>query len=128
MHLSGGPQRPVTSFSHAAVGLLCLAKPVRISIIPRTPVAGTAWQLGEVAFARLRWWNKLQVGLAPFFLLLPLATWLMMKSLLMPHLSTPSFLMKLLIVQCVVGSWPSATDWAYAWQGFIALTGCLLWR
>lgn len=98
-----------------------MAKPVRLSIIPRTRVSGISWQLGEVAFARLRWWNKLQVGLAPLLLLLPLAAWSMMESLKLPYLSTASLLMKLIAIQCFVGAWPSATDWAYTWQGFIAV-------
>jgi hypothetical protein len=60
------PATVLHELSHFLVGYVLLAKPVGFSVFPARYKPGTPWQLGHVSFARLRWWNQLPVGLAPF--------------------------------------------------------------
>lgn len=57
--------------AHYLVGLCLMAQPISYSVRPLRTVAGRI-SLGRVEFARLTWWNKIPVGLAPL-LLLPVA-------------------------------------------------------
>ena len=59
---------------HFLVGTLTLARPVKVSLIPKFHRDGTA-TLGFVMFSNLRWYNALWVGFAPL-LALPAALWL----------------------------------------------------
>jgi hypothetical protein len=59
---------------HFLVGTLTLAKPVRVSLIPKFHRDGSA-TLGYVMFSNIRWYNALWVGFAPL-LALPAALWL----------------------------------------------------
>lgn len=59
---------------HFLVGTLTLARPVRVSLVPKFHRDGSA-TLGYVMFANVRWYNALWVGLAPL-LALPAALWL----------------------------------------------------
>jgi hypothetical protein len=59
---------------HFLVGTLTLAKPVRVSLMPKFHRDGSA-TLGFVMFSNIRWYNALWVGFAPL-LALPFALWL----------------------------------------------------
>lgn len=71
---------------HFLVGTLALARPVKVSLIPKFHRDGSA-TLGYVMFANIRWYNALWVGFAPL-LALPGALWLVyFRSLQIPPLS-----------------------------------------
>jgi hypothetical protein len=59
---------------HFMVGTLTLARPVKVSLIPKFHRDGSA-TLGLVMFSNIRWYNALWVGFAPL-LALPAALWL----------------------------------------------------
>lgn len=102
---------------HLAAGLLTGARPVGFSVLPRRAADG-GWVLGEVAFARLRWWNGLPVGLAPLALL-PAGGWAFLHSTNLPLLSASGSGWKLLALQCAVAAWPSPRDWAASLTGLL---------
>ncbi len=104
---------------HYTAGLLAGAKPVAFSVIPRRKLEG-GWLLGSVAFARLRWWNSVPVGLAPLALM-PAGGWVFLESTAWPLLSVQSTGWKLAAVQCLVAGWPSPKDWAHAIVGLMVL-------
>ncbi|HVY07020.1 MAG TPA: hypothetical protein VHB46_13680 [Burkholderiales bacterium] len=58
---------------HFLVGTLTLAKPVKVSLLPKFHRDGSA-TLGYVMFSNIRWYNALWVGFAPL-LALPAAFW-----------------------------------------------------
>ena len=71
---------------HFLVGTLALAKPVKVSLIPKFHRDGSA-TLGFVTFSNIRWYNALWVGFAPL-LALPAALWLVYyRSAQIPPLS-----------------------------------------
>ena len=71
---------------HFLVGTLTLAKPVKVSLIPKFHRDGSA-TLGFVMFSNIRWYNALWVGFAPL-LALPAAVWLVYyRSAQIPPLS-----------------------------------------
>lgn len=100
---------------HYVAGLVTGARPVSLTIIPRKE-AGGIWVLGEVAFARLRWWNSVLVAMAPL-ILLPLGGWIVLQSFAMPLLDWSGTGLKQLAVLCVLSAWPSKQDWAHASVG-----------
>lgn len=100
---------------HYTAGWLLGARPVALSILPRRQPNG-ALILGQVHFARLRWWNKVPVGLAPVGLL-PLAGWLFQRSMSQPLLSWPSLLLAFAVGQCLLATWPSPQDWRHIRYG-----------
>jgi len=104
---------------HAFSGLLFAAKPVSLSVIPRRQPDG-GWLLGHVHFANLRWWNKLQVGLAPLALV-PLGVWFFWRSIPLPLLSWHNVAYTLAAMQCVFSAWPSRQDWVHGLVGFLSL-------
>jgi hypothetical protein len=104
---------------HFGVGLLTGARPISLSIFPAKQQDGS-WVLGEVRFARLRWWNRIPVGLAPLALL-PLGLWLLGEAILRPLWSWENAGLTSLTVQCVNAGWPSQRDWAHAVLGMLAL-------
>ena len=109
---------------HFFAGWITGAKPVSLSIIPhRNPEGG--WVLGSVAFARLRWWNSVPVGLAPLALL-PSGGVLFIHSTFWPLLSLQGAGIKLLAVQCLIAGWPSPRDWSHAMMGFLVAGMILL--
>lgn len=103
--------------AHFLVGLVVGARPVSLTIIPRKAGGGgrqVHWQLGAVAFSRLRWYNAAPAALAPLLIVvLPLAVawwrtrgawqWLPVD-LAIACLLAPQWL----------SCWPSATDWRLA--------------
>lgn len=71
---------------HFLVGTLALARPVKVSLIPKFHRDGSA-TLGYVMFSNIRWYNALWVGFAPL-LALPAALWLVYyRSAQVPPLS-----------------------------------------
>ena len=71
---------------HFLVGTLTLAKPVKVSLIPKFHRDGST-TLGLVLFSNIRWYNALWVGFAPL-LALPAALWLVYcRSAQIPPLS-----------------------------------------
>ena len=106
-------------FLHYLAGLLTGARPVSLTIIPRKQTDGT-WVLGEVAFARLRWWNSVPVGLAPLALF-PLGGWLVWQSAVLPVLDWSGTGLKQIGVLCLMAAWPSKQDWAHAWAGMLVI-------
>lgn len=105
--------------AHYLAGLLLGARPVTLEVWPRRLGRGQ-WRLGEVRFARLRWWNKVPVGLAPL-LLLPIAAALFWMSLAWPALSWRAATLSLLAVQFVVAAWPSGEDLRHVLAGLVVL-------
>jgi len=59
---------------HFLLGTLTLARPVKVSLLPKFHRDGSA-TLGSVTFTHIRWYNALWVGMAPM-LALPGALWL----------------------------------------------------
>ena len=59
---------------HFLIGTLTLAKPVKVSLLPKFHRDGSA-TLGYVMFSNIRWYNALWVGFAPL-LALPAALWM----------------------------------------------------
>ena len=104
---------------HFIAGLLLGAQPVSLNVLPRR-LGQQRWQFGEVRFTRLRWWNKVPVGLAPL-LLLPLAAWLFWFSLTWPVLSWGCLGASLLAVQFTIAAWPSGQDLAHVLAGLLVL-------
>ncbi len=104
---------------HYLAGLLTGAKPVSFSVLPRRRLEG-GWVLGSVAFARLRWWNSVPVGLAPLALV-PAGVYVFFHSTAWPGWSAESAGWKLLAVQCLIAGWPSPRDWAHAIVGLLVL-------
>lgn len=105
--------------AHYLAGLLLGAQPVMLEVWPRRLGAGR-WQLGEVRFARLRWWNKVPVGLAPLALL-PLGAWLFWLALAWLALSWRAVALSLLAAQFVLAAWPSGEDLRHVLVGLLAL-------
>ena len=109
---------------HFFAGWITGAKPVSLSLIPhRNPEGG--WVLGSVAFARLRWWNSVPVGLAPLALL-PGSAYLFIESISLPLLSASGIVFKLTAVQCMLAGWPSLRDWSHAIIGLLITGGVIL--
>lgn len=106
-------------FLHYLAGLLTGARPVSLTIIPRKQTDGT-WVLGEVAFARLRWWNSVPVALAPLALF-PIGGWIVWQSAVLPVLDWSGAGLKQLAILCLMAAWPSRQDWAHAWAGMLVI-------
>ncbi len=105
--------------AHYLSGLLLGARPVTLEVWPRHLGRGH-WQLGEVRFARLRWWNKVPIGLAPLALL-PLGAALFWLGLAWPALSWRALALSLLAVQFVLAAWPSGEDLRHVLAGLLVL-------
>jgi len=71
---------------HFLVGTLALAKPVKVSLIPKFHRDGSA-TLGYVMFSNIRWYNALWVGFAPLLALPAAMTLVYYRSLQIPPLS-----------------------------------------
>ena len=112
--------------AHWCVGLLLGAQPRQWTVIPQ--IQQQHIRLGQVSFARLRWWNALPVGLAPL-MLLPIGVWLVLSAgqgaLLHPLTISRGYL----ALQCCAGCCPSRTDLAHAGRSALAyaLFGAGIW-
>ena len=94
---------------HFLVGTLTLAKPVKVSLIPKFHRDGSA-TLGFVMFSNIRWYNALWVGFAPL-LALPAAVWLVYyRSAQIPPLSMPELAWSYVAASLMVSCLPSRAD------------------
>ena len=94
---------------HLLVGTLTLAKPVKISLIPRFHRDGSA-TLGFVRFANVRWYNALWVGAAPL-LALPAAIWLVSyRAAQIPPLAWRELAWSYVAASLIYSCLPSSTD------------------
>lgn len=106
--------------SHYFVGVMLLAKPTQIEMLPKKLPNGM-WQLGSVKFLNLNLWNSTPVALAPLLLwpagLILCAHWIPQRVL-----SGEWDLVTLgayLAAQCWSGGWPSREDWQLAMPSLI---------
>jgi hypothetical protein len=94
---------------HFLVGTLALAKPVKVSLIPKFHRDGSA-TLGFVRFSNIRWYNALWVGFAPL-LALPAATWLVYwRSTQIPPLHFPELAWSYIAASLTYSCLPSKAD------------------
>jgi hypothetical protein len=94
---------------HFLVGTLALAKPVKVSLIPKFHRDGSA-TLGFVRFSNIRWYNALWVGFAPL-LALPAAIWIVYyRSAQIPPLSLPEFAWSYAAASLTYSCLPSRAD------------------
>ena len=100
---------------HYFAGLAFYAKPVSLSLRPRRTSEGHLIY-GEVIFARLRWWNKVPVGLAPL-LLIPLSLWLFYLACFGKPMAWRSLFLMLMVWECLLSSMPSFQDMLHVMSG-----------
>jgi hypothetical protein len=94
---------------HFLVGTLTLAKPVKVSLIPKFHRDGSA-TLGFVKFSNIRWYNALWVGFAPL-LALPAAVWLVYcRSAQIPPLSLRELAWSYVAASLTYSCLPSRAD------------------
>jgi hypothetical protein len=94
---------------HFLVGTLTLAKPVKVSLIPKFHRDGSA-TLGFVKFSNIRWYNALWVGFAPL-LALPAAVWLVYcRSAQIPPLSLGELAWSYVAASLTYSCLPSRAD------------------
>lgn len=105
------PGTAVHELLHYLAGWLAGARPVSLSVLPRR--LADRWVFGSVGFARLRWWNKVPVALAPLAAV-PVGLWCLWGSLYLPWPSWVALGWHVLALQCLVPAWPSGRDWHHA--------------
>lgn len=94
---------------HFLVGTLALARPVKVSLMPKFHRDGSA-TLGYVMFANIRWYNALWVGFAPL-LALPAALWLIyFRSIHIPPLSPSELAWSYVAASLTYSCLPSKAD------------------
>ena len=94
---------------HFLVGTLTLARPVRVSLLPKFHRDGSA-TLGFVVFSNIRWYNALWVGFAPL-LALPAVLWLVYsRSAQIPPLSWRELAWIYVAASLTVSCLPSKAD------------------
>ncbi len=94
---------------HFLVGTLALARPVKVSLIPKFHRDGSA-TLGYVMFSNIRWYNALWVGFAPL-LALPAALMLVYyRSSQIPPLSALEFAWAYVAASLAYSCLPSRAD------------------
>ncbi len=94
---------------HLLIGTLTLAKPVKVSLIPKFHRDGSA-TLGYVRFSNIRWYNALWVGAAPL-LALPAAIWLVYyRSAQIPPLVWRELAWSYVAASLIYSCLPSSTD------------------
>lgn len=95
---------------HFVVGLVTMARPTSMSLVPRTE--GGRLVLGSVSFVALNWLNAWITALAPL-LALPiiygLANWRLIHG--PQHFQWADLLIWLLIAPQLLNCWPSRADW-----------------
>jgi hypothetical protein len=94
---------------HWLIGTLALARPMKVSLIPKFHRDGSA-TLGFVAFSNIRWYNALWVGFAPL-LALPVALWLVYhRSAHIPPLSPSELAWAYVAASLAYSCLPSKAD------------------
>ena len=94
---------------HFLVGTLALARPVKVSLLPKFHRDGSA-TLGYVMFANIRWYNALWVGAAPL-LALPGALWIVYcRSAQVPPLSLHEIAWSYVAASLTYSCLPSRAD------------------
>ena len=109
--------------AHFLVGLLTLARPATLSIVPR------GGKLGEVRLANARWYNAAPTALAP--LLLALLPWWVAGLRTQPgwHFVPLDAVLAFLLAPQFLACWPSAADWKLSLRSWplIFLAGAAGW-
>lgn len=109
--------------AHFVVGLVTLARPASLSVVPRRTVGG--WQLGAVTLARVRWYNAAPSALAPLLVLM-LPWWVAVLR------TTPGWRFRwldlglaMLLAPQFLACWPSPADWKIAVRSWPVLPAAL---
>jgi hypothetical protein len=116
---------------HFLVGTLTLARPVKVSLVPKFHRDGSA-TLGYVMFSNIRWYNALWVGCAPL-LALPVALWLVChRAAQIPPWSLPELGWGYVAASLAYSCLPSRADMRIVWSkpgGLVAYlaAAALLW-
>ena len=100
---------------HYVVGFFLGARPVEISVVPKSAESST---VGYVNFATLNWFNALPTAMAPL-LALPIAGWLVGQVSL--EWSLTGLLWIWIVSSIMAQSWPSVTDFAVGTSNRIGL-------
>jgi len=108
--LIGFPGVVMHEFMHLMVGLVLLAKPTSLNLIPRR--VGDKWLFGSVSFSGLTIFNAAPVAYAPLLLLG--VAWILFHHWMLPLIHAEHYLMWVLsgyLIACAVFySLPSLTD------------------
>jgi hypothetical protein len=130
--LVGFPGVVMHEFMHLMVGLVLLAKPTSLNLIPRR--AGDKWLFGSVSFSGLTIFNAAPVAYAPLLLLG--VAWILFQHWMLPSIHEEHYLTWLLsgyVIACALFySLPSITDikvggWSTVFWGMIAIGIWWLW-
>ena len=111
------PGTVVHELLHYTVGLVLLAQPCNLSVIPK-PRTEHGQELGRVDFQNIGWWNALPTGMAPL-LGLPIA--LVASSLFQFTPTITGFLGAWIIASIISQCWPSRTDFSVAFENKVGL-------
>lgn len=130
--LLGFPGVVLHELLHWTVGLLLLARPCAINLVPRR--AGPVWQFGSVSFTGLNLFNAAPVALAPLLLLW--LVWLGLVHWMLPAVLSRHYLSAVLIgygLACgLFYSRPSRADlrlggWSIACWLLVAASSWAVW-
>jgi len=131
--LIGFPGVVMHEFMHLVVGVILLAKPVSLNLIPRR--VGNKWQFGSVSFTGLTLFNSAPVAYAPLLLLG--VAWLLFHHWMEPLILArqyPLWVLSGYLVACAIFySAPSTTDikvggFSTLIWGAIMLAGWWFWN
>jgi hypothetical protein len=121
------PATVLHEFAHWLVGYVLVAQPVNFNIWPKR-ISNTAWRLGYVGFARLRWWNGGAVALAPLCWTLLITVLLRQVNQVPKQLTVQlSVLASFAVVWLWIAVAPSKSDWQLAgeyWASALLFLGC----
>ncbi len=94
---------------HFLVGTLTLAKPVKVSLIPKFHRDGSA-TLGFVMFSNIRWYNALWVGFAPLLALPAALALVYLRAAQIPPLSVQELAWSYIAASLTYSCLPSKAD------------------
>ena len=130
--LLGFPGVVMHELMHFTVGLLLLAKPTSMNLIPRR--SGNHWLFGSVSFTGLNVFNAAPVAYAPLLLLG--VAWTLFQNWMLPLIHGGAYLIWVLsgyLTACaLLYSLPSVTDikvggWSTLFWVIAAIGGCWFW-
>jgi hypothetical protein len=130
--LLGFPGVVLHELMHLVVGVVLLAKPTSMNLIPRRQ--GNAWLFGSVSFAGLNTFNAAPVAYAPLLLLG--VAWLLFYHWMLPLFDAQHYLIWIVsgyVIGCAIFySAPSITDmkvggWSTVFWGVVVTGGWWLW-